>query len=226
MDDVATGDAQQHIGVGRDHQFTTGDDRLGNDHSAALTALGVVVLPPPLLAGDVDDAVVVLLVEGEHLAHGGHADCRKDDGRENRQRDLQLRISMRLLGDVLAAILELPHRVADHREHDDADHTGYVEHRPLEVVDAAGIGASRIERVLRCILGAARQEQSEGGRSSDTTTTRGFDEHGVEASRRSPSNATFAARRSYHFNANERPSTGSLVGHRQLRRCGRQGTLT
>ena len=68
----------------------------------------VVVLPPPLLTGDVDDALgVVGLGQREHRDDGGHGDADQDDRRKDGERDLERRVAVRLLGDVLTAVLEL-----------------------------------------------------------------------------------------------------------------------
>ena len=65
----------------------------------------VVDLPPPLLAGDVDDALgVVGLGEGDDRADGRDGDADQDQRRQDRQPDLERRLAVRLLGDRLAAV--------------------------------------------------------------------------------------------------------------------------
>jgi hypothetical protein len=158
VDDVAAGDAQQHVGVGGDHQLTAGDDGIGDLDATADTALDVVVLPPPLLAGDVDDAIVLLVGQLKDLHDGRDGDHGEDDGRQDGEQDLELGVAVRLLRNVLPAILELPDGVTDGGEDQHADDPGDVEQLTLQAVDAAGVRALRLERVLRGVLRAARQQ--------------------------------------------------------------------
>ncbi len=160
MDDVAAGEAQQNVGVGGDYEFAGGDDRFSDLDVAAL-ACGIFVLPPPLLSGDVDDALGVgPLVELEDLDHCRHGDGGEDDRRQHSERDLELRVAVCLLRGVLAAILVLDQDVADHAEHDEGDHAREVEDVALAaetLVDVAGVLTGGAEEVLGCILGTSRQ---------------------------------------------------------------------
>ena len=146
VDDVAARAADQHVGVGGDHHLAAGDDRCRGHARHVVTAdraVGgdrVVVLPPPLLPGDVDLALrVVGLVELEDRVDrepADHGQQRRGDGDE---RVLDDGVAVRLLGDRLAAVLEADHAVQDDGEHDHADDPGDQEHPPLQVLDRLGV---------------------------------------------------------------------------------------
>ena len=125
--------------LGRDHQLAAGDERIGDLHAAAVLHR-VLVLPPPLLAGDVDDALRVAgLGQREHRADRGDADTDQDQRRDDREGDLERRLAVRLLGHLLAAIAVPDDDEDDDREDDDADDAGNDEHRQLQVLDLPGV---------------------------------------------------------------------------------------
>ena len=149
---------------GDDH-LARGDDDAGD---AAATVLDRVVdLPPPLLAGDVDDALgVARLVERHQGADRGDGDADEDQRRQDRQGDLERRLAVRLLGDRLAAVAVAPDDVADHGEHDESDDAGDDEHRVLQVLDLLGVRSGGLPRVLRGVVGAAGGGERRAGRAS------------------------------------------------------------
>ncbi len=169
VDDVTAGATDHDLGVDRDHHLTAGDDRSGltGRGEAADVAFGVdrvVVLPPPLLTGDVDDAVgVVGVVERDHAGHRGHGDTGQHQRRDGDEHVLDQGVAVALLGDRLATISELDDDVGDHGEHDHTDDAGDQEDRPLQVVDVLGVLALGRPRVLRGIAGARRQHCSGAG---------------------------------------------------------------
>ena len=77
-------------------------------------------------------------------------------------------VAVRLLGDRLAAILELDHAEQDDGEHDQPDDAGDQEHPPLQVLDRLGVVAGRLPGVLRRVL-CARREPDGGGDAGDET---------------------------------------------------------
>jgi hypothetical protein len=136
-----------------------------------LVTMGALI-PPPLLAGDVDDALgVVGLGQLEDGADGGDAHADEDERRDDGERDLELLVAMALLRDRLTLVAELHEGVPDQREHEDADDAGGEEHPPLQVLDALGVGALGLPRVLGGVVGASGQRQRERstGDGQDTT---------------------------------------------------------
>ena len=166
VDHVATGDPQQHMLSGGNHHLVGGDDGLRDAPRQTTWLYRVVVFPPPLLAGDVDDALgVARLGEIEQRLHRRDTDADQDQRRNDGERNLERRLAMRLLRDDLAAIAELDHAqehdTDDDHEHDAGDH----ERRALQIVDLASVLAGRLERVLRRVLGTAgEQRQRTNGR--------------------------------------------------------------
>ena len=63
---------------------------------------------------------------------------------------------MRLFGNLLTPVLELPHRVTDCGKHDEANDGRDVEELALDAVDQASVLAFRLENILRGVLCAAR----------------------------------------------------------------------
>ena len=185
VDDVARADADLDRLPRGDDDLVGGDDAL----------LGVAELPPPLLPDDVDhEGVVGCLGQVEHGGDGEHRDRHQEDTRKDRPGDLEPGVAVDLRRHLVGGVTlrrEPPDDDADHRDHDDADDAGDDEHRDGEVVDRLGLGTLRIERVLRGILGAAREQQgAESERREDwephspTGARRAGTTHGAHASRR------------------------------------------
>ncbi|MEZ5296633.1 MAG: hypothetical protein R2697_10295 [Ilumatobacteraceae bacterium] len=142
-------------GVGQDDHLATGDDGAGlaGRHVAADAAVAgdrVVVLPPPLLTGDVDDAVgVVGVVEFDDRGDRRDGDAGEQHRRERDEHVLEPRLAVRLLGDRLTTVLELDDADRDDGHDDQADDAGDHEDRPLQIVDPLRFGARRVPGVLR-----------------------------------------------------------------------------
>ena len=167
VDDVAAGATNEHRRADRDDHLAGGDDDVGD--AAAAVLHGIVDFPPPLLTGDVDDALgVARLVERHHGADRGDRDAEQDQRRQDRQGDLEGRLAVRLLGDRLPAVAVAPHDEADGGEHDQTDDTGDDEHRVLEVLDLLGV---RVRRAATCPAG--HPSRSRRGSSQPARAARG-----------------------------------------------------
>ena len=140
----------------------------------------VVDLPPPLLAGDVDDALGVGGVVQRHdRADRRDRDADQDQRRDDRQDDLQGGPTVELFRVRLPAITELEHREEHEREHDHADEPGETEHQERQVVDRLGVRPGGLEHVLRGVLRAAGDQRAEAHHEGDADATT----HGSHGSR-------------------------------------------
>ncbi len=137
--------------------------------AAAAVLHRVVDLPPPLLTGDVDDALgVARLVQRHQGADRGDGDADEDERRQDREADLERRLAVRLLGDRLAPVAVAPDDVADDGEHDQSDDAGDDEHRVLEVLDLLGVRSGGLPGVLRGVVGATGGNGGEPGEERDS----------------------------------------------------------
>ena len=148
---------------------------IGSADAAAAVLHRVVVLPPPLLAGDVDDALGVAgLGQLEDRADRGDADTDQDEGRQDGEDDLERRLAVRLLGHRLAPVAEADDDEADRDEHDDADDTGDEEDRPAA---GRGCAARSRPRAAQVSCGASlAQPASATATASDPSATGADDE--------------------------------------------------
>ena len=184
VDDVATGAAHEHVGARRDDHLPARDDRRVDATAARLRR--VVDLPPPLLAGDVDEALgVVRLGQGHQRADGRDGDADEDDRRQDRQADLQRRAPVGLLGDRLAAVAVPVDDPADGAGDDQPDEAGEGEHGPLQVLDLLGVLAGRLPRVLRRVAGAPGDGDRSRSECEQVAAAHGA--HGTRTSTSAPS---------------------------------------
>ena len=149
MNDVATGLTQQHLGSSRNDQLTRSDNWLCN---SVLVLHWIVVFPPPLLAGDVNNHFGVTgLGKVEHGAEGEHTDNGQNERRNNRQRDFQRRVAVRLMRNWLSFVTELKDSNNHHDRNEDPNNSGNSKHWLLEIVNNFGVRSLWLERVLGCI---------------------------------------------------------------------------
>ena len=164
VDDVAAGDAQQNFGVLGDDQLTGGHDGFTDAIHIRVVAHGrIVVLPPPLLTGDIDGHLGVAgLGQIEDGSHRRHTDTDEDQDRDDGEGDFESGLSVSLLGQSLSAIAVTEDHPRHRREDDDTHDAGDVEHWTLKIVDLLGVRAGGLPRVLGGILGATGQERQGG----------------------------------------------------------------
>ena len=160
MDDVATCDSQQDLGVLRNDELSRSHNRCSNSVLFDIrTGSGIVVFPPPLLTSDVDRHFsVARLGQLENCSSSRNGNTQENQNRNNSQDNFQSRLTMGLLGDCLSTIAVSVHRPRHRSKNNDTNNAGDVKHWSLQIVDLFSIRSGWLPRILRCILGATRQE--------------------------------------------------------------------
>ena len=164
VDDIAARTSHEHFRASFDHHLAGGDNGLFDTATTVLDR--VVNFPPPLLAGDVNNAFgVVGLGKIHDRANRRDGNADQNQRRKNREADFEDRLTVSLLRDRLAAIAVLPECERQHGKDNDADHTSNTEHNPVEVIDHPGIRALGLPGVLRCISCTASEQHRERARN-------------------------------------------------------------
>ncbi len=125
MNDVATRLTQQYFGASRNNQLTRGNNRF---RDSVFSLHWIVVFPPPLLTCDVDNHFRVIgLCKIKHRAECEHTNNGQNECGNNRQRDFQRRVAVRLMWNWLTFVAELNNR-HDHCDgNDDTNNSCYRE---------------------------------------------------------------------------------------------------
>ena len=149
MNDVAACFAQQHFGANRNYKLTRSDDRLCN---AIFVIRRVVVLPPPLLTGHVDDHLrVARLVQIKHGAERKHTNYGQNECWDDGQRDFECRVAVALFWNRLTFVAKLDDAVNNGSCNDQPDDSGNCENWFLQRINFLRVRTFWLECVLWCI---------------------------------------------------------------------------
>jgi len=144
VDHVITLEPQIHGPTNRDVHLVRGDDVLS----------GVLVLPPELARPNGDlHGVSGLVGEVEDRPDRGYREDREDQGRDDREGDLDLRVAVELLGFRARPRPETDHGVDEQELHDEEDRDRDREGGVPQLIRLAG---DRTLLVIEVILGRIR----------------------------------------------------------------------